>query len=203
MSTPSFLAQQEQQQQQCSLRTGNNAIMSMMNSRQHSRLTANIYGNQNNNVLNQNANVAPTSLPSMPPQQQLVNSGNYIVNNRTTNSMDGNAINTHEYTIPGNHVNNNTATNINGHLAQKQVQIAGLNGITFTLPPNSVAPLGPVAPPHLTSGNSTIDALTLSSLNGTVPEFLFQLTKMLTDEGNKEVIVWNSGMGIGNHQFGG
>lgn len=98
--------------------------------------------------------------------------------------------------IVGSNTNTTAQTNSDNSL-QQQIQIAGLNGITFTLPQNPA-----VAPTPLIA-NGGIDALTLSSLNGTVPEFLFQLTKMLTDEENKEVIVWNSGVSFGNHKIGG
>ena len=201
MSAPSFLsAQEEQHQQQGAPPTGNNAIMSMMNSRQHSKLTANIYGNQSIN--NQ---CVSSSLAAMPPQPQLMNNNNYMSSNAVnpTNGNNG-IVNCQNNIIPTNIVNNNIVNNnisaTTNNAPQQQVQIAGLNGITFTLPQASNTAVPTLANYN---HNGTIDALTLSSLNGTVPEFLYQLTKMLTDEGNKEVIVWNPGMTFGNHQIGG
>ena len=202
MSAPSFLASQEEQQQQCAPATGNNAIMNMMNSRQYSKLTANIYGNQS-------VNPSVPSSALMPPQPQLTNNSinnsynNMSCNGANTVNCNNGIVNCQNNIMPTNIANNNIVNNntpSTNNTAQQQVQIAGLNGITFTLPQASNASV-----PNLANYNhsGTIDALTLSSLNGTVPEFLYQLTKMLTDEGNKEVIVWNPGMTLGNHQIGG
>ncbi|KAL3783010.1 hypothetical protein HJC23_010117, partial [Cyclotella cryptica] len=213
MATPFFVAPQEQQQTSSS--SGNHAIMTIMNSRQHSKLTANIYGIQNNTVLSNPSNVIMGSSGSMAmiPQQQFVNNGNNVANHNMINSS--NSIVLHNSNVSrldtitsANVVNSSNIihsfASVNGNsLPQQQVQIAGLNGITFTLPQSSLNQTGLSVPRSLGRNNDTIDAVTLSSLNGTVPEFLYQLTKMLTDEGNKEVIEWNSGMKFGGHQIGG
>lgn len=163
---------------------------------------------------NQNAALAPPAMALMPPQQQLTNNGSYVMNsNFVVSNMNSNVVNMNsnaasDVTALNNAVSNgnmmnavvsqNTAVQNNvtsSDDAPQQVQIAGLNGITFTLPQSHNTSRAPV--------NGGLDALTLSTLNGTVPEFLFQLTKMLTDECNKEVIVWNTGVTFGNHKIGG
>jgi hypothetical protein len=210
------------QQQQASVPSGNNVIINMMSSRQHSRITANIYGNQSNT--NRNVGIAPSTLTMVPPQQHLVNNTNFVANNSTNainniNSNIGNVNNKANSTIStdngngschnGNYMPVNVANAISSNMiAQQQVHIAGLNGLNFTLnealhPTSYNAPATVVAPTPLNNMHGTIDAITLSSLNGTVPEFLYQLTKMLTDEGNKEVIVWNPCVTFGNHKIGG
>lgn len=217
MSAPSFL----NQQQQHPVPAGNDVIMNMMSSRQPSRITANLYSNPNIGMNQQNTALAPPpgSL-LMPPQQQLTNNGNFVVNNLIgVNNMpnndaicnvasSGNVINqmTHVGVSRNNSIvagqqliaPNQNNCGINSNAPQQQIQIAGLNGITFTLPQSSNPPSA-----HLTTRNGAIDSMTLSALNGAVPEFLYQLTKMLTDEGNKDVIVWNPNVCFGNNQIGG
>ena len=213
ITTPFFVAPQEQQQTSSS--SGNHAIMTLMNARQHSKLTANIYGIQNNNVLSNPSSVIMGSSGSMAmmPLQQFVDSGNNVVNHNTINGNksfvvhNGNVARLDNVTS-ANVVNSSNIlhsyANVNdSSLPQQQVQIAGLNGITFTLPQPSLQQIGLSVPRSLGGSNDTIDAVTLSSLNGTVPEFLYQLTKMLTDEGNREVIEWNSGMKFVGHPIGG
>ena len=182
---------------------GNEVIMNMINSRQPSRLTANIYGNQNNSI-NQTS-IAPSSSAPVQPQPlhgsySLDNVVSANVTNKTTSKPPA-ATNLTSVIPPQHQVSSiglYTANNKNA-IQQQQVQIAGLKGLSFTLP-QSFTPSTEYANPF---NNSTIDALTLSSLNGTVPEFLYQLTKMLTDEVNKEVIVWNSCVNLGDHNIGG
>lgn len=183
---------------------GNEVIMNMINSRRPSRLTANIYGNQNNAV-NQAA-IAPSSLALVQPQllrgvYSLDNVESDNAANETaskpaaTDSIT--ALTPQQQQLPT--IGPNTANSKNA-IQQLQVQIAGLKGLSFTLPQSS---FNPSAGGANLFHNNTIDALTLSSLNGTVPEFLYQLTKMLTDEVNKEVIVWNSCINLGDHNIGG
>ena len=172
--------------------------MNMINSRRPSRLTANIYGNQNNAV-NQAA-IAPSSLALVQPQllrgvYSLDNVASDNAANETASKPAATgsitAITPQQQQVPT--IGPNT-------IQQLQVQIAGLKGLSFTLPQSS---FNPSAGGANLFHNNTIDALTLSSLNGTVPEFLYQLTKMLTDEVNKEVIVWNSCINLGDHNIGG
>jgi hypothetical protein len=199
--TSTFLTQGQQQQTSSS---GDHAVMSMLSSRQHSKLTANIYGTQNNNV--NVAGMMSQQQQQQQPQPHRTKDGNNVINSGAINSIANGHGNTMNINVVNNNIINNSSTITNttsSTLPQQQVQIAGLNGISFTLPQPVFSQVGVALPQSLSSSNGTIDALTLSSLNGSVPEFLYQLTKMLTDEGNKEVIEWNAGMRYGGVQVSG